>query len=313
MTLPRGTRYARAALRRAVSRRTTFRGPAAREDGRITLLTVDYHATFEVKRLVRSFHRFVDPSGPVVVVQNGSVAARRELRSERISRCVGGGVNFGHGLGLDYGMRQVSTQYTLICDPDSAVVDPGFRQEILARVELAGAASIDNGAAFYHPVCLAFSTDAWKRNAISFEERWPDWDVAGQLTDLLGGLRPDGLLPRTRAAGPPLASTRAGHVHFYGEVYGDVFTNTYGMSRKVAEPAKTDFEGWPREEIDAYHRRWRAWASAVVDGTGRLEDFPTSAAADGEEGPLDEVVGGQRHRQEDGGGKGDEGGHDGER
>jgi hypothetical protein len=252
-----------------------LRGAVAQRDERMTLLTVDYQTTSDVHRLVRSFRRFVDPNGPVVIVQNGSLAANRRLRSQPAVRCVGWGLNLGHGLGLDYGMREVSTEYTLICDPDSAIVDAGFREQVISRVDQLGAASIDNGARFYHPVCLAFRTELWKTNSISFEERWPDWDVAGELTELLGGLRDEALLPRTRSAGSPLPSARAGRVHYYGEVYGEVFSNTYGMSRKVADPAKVDFEGWSRDEIDAYHDRWRTWASWMVEGAACLDDFPT--------------------------------------
>src|SRR5690349_18950114 len=115
-------RYIKALIRRLISRRTTFRGGSPPRDGRITLLTVDYHVTEDVMRLVRSFRRFVDPQGRVVVVQNGEVAGNRRLRSMGNVIAVNRGFNVGHGLGLDWGMRQVSTQYTLICDPDAAIL-----------------------------------------------------------------------------------------------------------------------------------------------------------------------------------------------
>ncbi|MDP8971023.1 MAG: hypothetical protein M3N52_11115, partial [Actinomycetota bacterium] len=127
---------------------------------------------------------------------------------------------------------------------------------------------------FYHPVCLGFRTALWKRSRFSFEERWPDWDVAGALTEALGGLRDEALLPRTRSAGPAQRSTRAGKVHHYGEVYAEAFTNTYGMSRKVADPAKEDFEGWSRRELIAYHRRWQRWVADVIEGRATVTDFP---------------------------------------
>src|SRR6185437_14223696 len=180
-----------------------------------------------------------------------------------------------HGLGLDYGLRFVRSEYTLVCDPDSAIVAPTFHEELLARIAAAGAVSIDNGAAFYHPVCLGFRSELWKQNRISFEQRWPHWDVAGELTAHLGGLRDDALLPRTRAAGPPLASARPGHAHHYGEVYAYAFTNTYCMSRKAAEPENHDFDGWARAELNAYHLRWQGWVDDLLAGRATIDDFPT--------------------------------------
>jgi len=270
-------RYMTAAIRRLIGRRLLFRGKPANRDARITLLTVDWHSTENVIRLIRSFHKFVDPAGPVVVVQNGRRANNKSLRSFG-ARCVGFGVNINHGPGLDLGMRIVETEYTLICDPDSAIVGHGFRNEITGRIDRVGAAGVDNGAAFYHPVCIGLKTDTWKTKLFSFEAKWPDWDVAGGLTHALGGLCEEGLIPRTRGAGPPLPSGRAGHVHFIGEVYGDVFTNTYCASRKIVDPTEVDFDGWPRQMVEDYHAAWESWVAAVLSDHARVEDFPASPA-----------------------------------
>jgi hypothetical protein len=191
-------------------------------------------------------------------------------------KVVGLGINLGHGLGLDYGMLWIGTEYTLICDPDSVIVGERLWPELKRRVDLYGAASVDNGASFYHPVCLAFRTDTWKRKTVSLEQRWPDWDVAGGLTPAVGGLNEEALLPLTRHAGPPLESARPGHVHYYGEVYADAVSNTYGMARLVKEPDKADFEGWSRPDLVSYHARWTRWAAAVVEGQAKVADFPTS-------------------------------------
>src|SRR5205814_55456 len=144
---------------------------------------------------------------------------------------------------------------------DSAIVNPDFRQQMLSRINTVGAASIDNGAAFYHPICLGFRTDLWKKNLISLQERWPDWDVAGHLTHHLGGLKTQGLLPRTRGLGRSLPSARQGCVHYSAELYADVFTNTYAMSRKIEDTQRPDFDGWSREQIEDCHRRWRQWVT----------------------------------------------------
>jgi hypothetical protein len=261
-----------------ISRRLTFRGAAAAADGRITLLTVDYHVTDDAVRLIRSFRKFVDPGGPVVVVQNGCCSGNAKLRSLGNVRIVNRGYNLGHGLGLDWGMRSVSTEHTLICDPDTAIVSKGFKGEVLPRVKEFGAAAVDNGCHFYHPICLCFETRLWKTIPFTFEHEWhkkPGWDVAGALTyEVLGGLKVGALIPRTRAAGAPLPSSRVGTVHYYGDVFGDVFTNTYCMSRKKFEPEREDFEGWTRAELDIFHERWREWIEGILEGSMTMEDFP---------------------------------------
>jgi hypothetical protein len=271
--------YAKMLLRQTVSRRTLFRGGAAQNDGLITLLTVDFHATPDAVRLIRSFRKFVAADGPVVVVQNGSTHGNSRLR-EAGARVVNHGLNLGHGLGLDLGMRQVRTEYTLICDPDSAIIGAGFAPEMVGRTRRFGAAAVDNGCTFYHPICLMFRSERWKTTTLSFEERWhkpPYWDVAGELTHMLGGLKHESLIPRTRCAGPALSSGRTGTAHYYGDVFGDVFTNTYCVSRKVFEPDRHDFDGWSREELDRYQTAWRAWIGAILDDRATVEDFPTGA------------------------------------
>jgi hypothetical protein len=273
-------RYGTAIFRRLISRRLAFRGKPAAQDGRVTLLTVDYHVTEDAIRLIRSFRKFVDPNGAVVVVQNGVASANRALRKEG-AKVVGLHCNLGHGLGLDWGMRQVQTQYTLICDPDTAIISPRFREEVLDRVAKYGVAATDNGSSIYHPICLCFETRLWKTIPFSFEQQWyrpPGWDVAGALTyEVLGGLREDALVPRTRSAGPPLPSSRSGTVHYYGDVFGDVFSNTFCMSRKVLEPSRLDFDGWSRRDLDLYHETWRGWVSAVIEGSATVDDFPKQA------------------------------------
>ena len=269
------TRLVRAALRRYVGPPFHRRGTPESADGLPTLLSVDYRTGEDVVRLVRSYRRFVSPTAPAVVVLNSGLGPRRALRALGV-RVVTAGINLHHGLGLDMGMRSVATEYTLICDPDSVIISDKLWPELRRRVDAFGAASIDNGAAYYHPVCLAFRTEIWKRSTLSLQERWPEFDVAAALTPAVGGLREEALLPRTRAAGPPLPSTRQGHVHHYGEVYADAFSNTYCLSRKISEPDRKDFDGWSREELDRFHDRWRAWADGLLTGEVPIARFPTS-------------------------------------
>lgn len=267
----RAERVSRALLRRAISRRTRLRGPV-RADGRPTLLVVSYHSGGDLARLVGSFRRFVG-DGEVVVVNN----AGRLPDLGRDVRVLRAPVNLHHGLGLDFGMRRVQTEFALICDPDTLICGDSLWPQMRERVERFGAASIANGAAIYHPICMAFRTELWKKSAISMEQDWTrGWDVAGAITEALGGLRDEALLPRTRVAGPALPSARQGMVHHLGEVYGEAFSNTYSASRLLLEPDRQDFEGWDRSTILHYHRRWRAWGDAVVADTDGVEGFPTA-------------------------------------
>lgn len=268
-TLARGRleRYAKRAVFRSISGSPRWRGTAAR-DGRATLLTVDYHTTDHVRRLIASFDRFVDPSWPVVVVQNGSRRANAGLRPR--SRCVGWGLNLGHGLALDLGMRQVRTEYTLICDPDSIICSSNFPAEVIGRVERHGVASIERE--YYHPICLCFPTELWKTGSWSFQEDWSNGlDVAGQLTRELGGVQPEAQLRLTRQAPEPDGPAWRGSS--YGQVWSEVFSNTYAVSRK--HTVGSEIDGNPTADVERYQELWARWADALVAGRETLEEFPT--------------------------------------
>jgi len=268
MSVIAGRAYAHL-VRQGVSRRTALRGPW-NADGRMTLVTVDFHSTDHVRRLIRSFRRFVDPDGPVVVAQNGALRDNRRLRSENV-RCVGRGINIGHGLGLDLGLRHVRTEYAFVADPDSVILNDRFGPEVLQRVQAHGACSI--GRDYYHPVCLVFPVGLWKGRPLSLEEDYQaGLDVAARLTDVLGGVAPGSQLELTRAAPVPYSPQWRGAC--YGQVWSEVFSNTYAMARKLA-PGTEDLDGYPRGAHDEYHRRWAAWADGVVAGSTTVEDFPT--------------------------------------
>jgi hypothetical protein len=266
--MDRKTRYVRAATRRVLSNRTLFRG-RSKADGRVTLLTVNYNSREDVSRLVRSFRRFVSPAWPVVVVENGGPP-----RAISGASVVGLGFNLHHGLGLDFGLRFVSTEYALIIDPDSIIVGDLW-SEMRWRVDAYGAASIDIGGPGYHPICMAFRTELWKSNRFSMQEDWSrGYDVGGHVTEQLGGLVEDAVLPRTRSAGPPIRSSRPGKRHFVGEVYAEVFSNTLGGSRAMAGSEAFGPEEGSFKFLVGYHARWRRWADAYIDGSASLDDFP---------------------------------------
>jgi hypothetical protein len=236
----------------------------------MTLVTVDYHAGPHVERLVRSFRRFVDPDGPVVVVQNGSTAGNHRFR-QLGARCVGLGMNIGHGLGLDLGLRHVRTEFALIADPDSVIVSDRFSSEVLGRASAYGACSIERE--YYHPVCLVFPVSLWKDRPLSFEEDYAAGrDVAARLTDVLGCVAPGSQLRLTRAA--PLPHSPAWRNACYGQVWSEVFSNTYGVARKQL-PGTVEIDGYPLDQVEEYHGRWANWADAVVAGRATVDDFPT--------------------------------------
>ena len=263
-------------VKEGLSRHTKLRGRCA-SDGRMTLLTVNWHTTAQALRLIRSFSSFVDGDAAVVAVDNSPSRANRAAFGRLGARYVTTGANLGHGLGLDFGMRFVETEFVLVCDPDTAVVSPAFARAVRSRLELWGIASVDSGNPFYHPLCVAFRSEHWKRGGFSFLQRWPYWDTGGELTHLMGGVEPQALIPRTRSAGAPLKSAFGGDgEHFLGELHGDCFTNTYLTARLVAEPDRDDFDGWSRSAATEFHRSWNAWVEGILDGTATLEGFPAS-------------------------------------
>jgi hypothetical protein len=258
-----------------VSSHVKWRGPLDRTDGCTTLLTVNWNTEPLVERLLRSFRRFFDPKMPIVVVDNSPRNGGRELFAPHRVRYVTTGVNLGHGRALDLGMRWVDTQYTLVCDPDTVILSPQFRLEIERRLREFGVAGVDTGNAYYHPLCMAFVTEHWKYGAFSMQEMFPYWDVGGALTNLVGGVERDALIPKTRSFGRPLEPALGGHdVHYLGETYGDVFSSTYLAARLQAEPERAEFDGWTRAEALEFHRRWGAWAESILAGTATVDDFP---------------------------------------
>ncbi len=263
------------AVREMISKHVRLHGTWDDGDGRLTVLTVNWNTLEHTRRMLRSVRRFLPPGTPVVVVDNSPSRTSRRALAES-ARYATAGVNLNHGLGLDFGMRLVETEYVLVCDPDTAIVSPTFREELVSRLHAHGVAAVDTGNPHYHPLCVAFRTEHWKRGGFSFEQRWPYWDVGGELTHLLGGVDPAALIPKSRSFGTPLPSAAGGDgMHHLGEVYGDVFTSVYLSARLVAEPDRVDFDGWSRSTAVAYHQRWERWVDAVLDGSADCTDFPT--------------------------------------
>ncbi|HEY3673391.1 MAG TPA: glycosyltransferase [Acidimicrobiia bacterium] len=258
-----------------ISSHVRWRGPFDPGDGRITLLTVNWNTETLVERLLRSFRAFFDADLPVVVVDNSPQNGGRSRFRAQGARYITTGVNLRHGVGLDLGMRYVETEYTLLCDPDTVILSPRFREQIESRLQQYGVAAADTGNAYYHPLCVAFRTEHWKWGAISLQELFPYWDVGGALTNLLGGVRSEALIPKSRSFGPALPAALGGHDdHYLGEVYDDVFSSTYLAARVQAEPDREEFDGWPRAVAVEFHRVWGNWAEAVLDGTASVDDFP---------------------------------------
>lgn len=270
--LPLPARSARWVVRHSISRRLALRGTSYRR-ALPTLLTVNYGSPRDTRRLIASWRRFVSPNWPVVVVENSGLPAKHHYPGS--SRVVGLGFNVHHGLGLDLGLSFVQTAYAVICDPDSIVVSHAFWEVVRPLVDEFGAASIDLGTHFYHPICMAFKTSLWKQTAISMEQDWSrNLDVAGELTLLLGGVHQRALLTRSRGAGYAIATQNHGE-HYIAEVYADIFSNTFGASRIQSGPQEfSDHEG-SLSEFRRLHSLWRVWADGVVVGSASVSEFDT--------------------------------------
>ena len=252
----------------------TRRGRPANDDGKITLLTVNWRMTDDVLRLARSFHQFVDPDGQVVVVQNSR--GRRKCRRAGLTNR-GFGLNLYHGPALDWGMRSVVSEYVLICDPDCVIINERFVQEVRSRLADHGVAGVRISKfpqhAYYHPICLAFPTRLWKEGRWSLDADWnrtPPNDAASALTHELGGLNPAALLPKT-------------HSNAHAYVYADCFSATFAGAR-VAEYDEGDVMDGHASVSDRirYHALWRAWADRVVEGRASVEEFPPGPANPGD-------------------------------
>ena len=254
-----------------VSRRAFLRG-SSREDGRITLLTVDFgNLTGHVIRLAESFRRHVDPGGRVIAVQNGDRTNNLRLRAHGIETR-GFGLNIGHARALDWGLRSVTSEYVLICDPDSFILSDRFRHEIVGRLErfrVAGIVVADGPQhAYYHPICTALATRIWKESNWSWIEdmRRPELpnDVGWEFTRHLGGLESGAILRPTRVAS-------AGHV------FEECFTCTWGTSRIHTRGYEREIDGRTSADTLLYQRQWAEWVERVAAGIDDVDGFPVSA------------------------------------
>jgi hypothetical protein len=163
-------------------------------------------------------------------------------------------------------MRLVTTEYVLICDPDSVVVAPSARDVLRRHLELAGVAGFETGG-MYHPALVAFPTRLWKQQRFSFEGHYPGPDVGAELTTALGGITEEGLLRCTQAA--PVDN------YGLGQLWEDSFSTMWGGTAVRLGRGLTKGYAGTDEEIADYHRRWNAWADEVAYGDGGPDGFPT--------------------------------------
>jgi hypothetical protein len=233
----------------------------------MTLLTVDYRLTDDAVRLAESFRRYVSGDWPMIAVQNYDRSRNPALRRAGY-KVAGFGSNVGHGLGLEWGLQRVRTEYVLVCDPDSILL-PGFADEALTRLRTHGICGVILSDAIehqrYHPVCLAFRMSLWHAGGWSMIGNWPQWDVAEQLTQR-HGLNRAALLPIVKATGK---ETGGG-----GVLWGNVASAVFGSSRLPDVPPGGEMYGVDADRMKDYHRRWRAWADDVAAGTAGAEGFP---------------------------------------
>jgi len=261
---------ARWLVKETVSLHTRFRGKPAVNDGKITLLSVNYNSADGILRLLRSYHTFVGADAPAVIVENSRHDARiASIPGVKYIRPFG---NLHHGLGLDYGMRQVETEFTLICDPDSAIIGPDFANRMITLAGKKGIAGIESAHWIYHPICLLFRTEWWKAGGFSMQEKWPWYDVAGEITVLNQGRDPDTLLNRTRIAGP-----RFKYPIYLIEVYEDLFTNTY-LGSRISSSESDEQLGLPRSLVQPLHGQWERWVGDIIEGAATPADFPFEPA-----------------------------------
>ncbi len=260
-------RAARWLVKELVSVHTRFRGLPAQNDGKITLLSVNYNSAPGIRRLLSSFQTFVGSNSPSVIVENSQWdKAIAQIPDVTYIKPF---ANLHHGLGLDFGMRKVSTEYTLICDPDSAIISSQFAPKMIELAAKRGISGIESAHWIYHPICVLFRTEWWKMGGFSMQEKWPWYDVAGELTAINRGRDPETLLHRTRVAGP-----RFKYPIYLVEVYEDLFTNTY-LGSRVNSSESDEQLGLPRSLVAPIHGAWENWVDSLVkEGAEYPSQFP---------------------------------------
>lgn len=154
----------------------------------LAIILVHYHTPELAAESVRALRSSLDEpalvglSSDIVVVDNGSDAAGRELLDSLPARRIDPGANLGYGGGVNRGVEESRAERSVALNPD-VLVEPGCLARLLAELE--------DGAAVAGP---CFYLDRGRRFRIPpTEPRTRLWELLSCLAD-----RGDPWTPRTR-------------------------------------------------------------------------------------------------------------------
>ena len=93
---------------------------------RFALVTVIHDSADDLRRLLASVDRCLDPAPEVVVVDSGSTDAGGEVARAHGAGVVDLGANLGFGAGSNAGLEQVTEAVTVLINPDVEPIDAGL-------------------------------------------------------------------------------------------------------------------------------------------------------------------------------------------
>ena len=93
---------------------------------RFALVTVIHDSADDLRRLLASVDRCLDPAPEVVVVDSGSTDAGAEVARAHGAGVVDLGANLGFGAGSNAGLEQVTEAVTVLINPDVEPIDAGL-------------------------------------------------------------------------------------------------------------------------------------------------------------------------------------------
>lgn len=273
--LDRRRRLAGPLLRRSVARTTARLVP--REEPGHTVVLVSWNSEAIIADTLRLVRRYSPPETRVLVVDNGSVDATRDmvalfpdvdllpLRS-----------NLGHGLAMDLGFLRARTEFCVALDVDAFPIADDWiatlQQHLDAGAMVAGA-ELRRPVGFYiHPCCLMMRRRRFVAMRHSFENRFipginPRGDAFGRYWDT--GERISMREGTARLAPIPLTEKGPMGTEL---VFGDLVYHNGATTRAV------DAEDWA--DAGGEHGALAAWRRAVERFDPDATD-PAMAAPDG--------------------------------
>ncbi|MDW3219449.1 MAG: glycosyltransferase family 2 protein [Acidimicrobiales bacterium] len=285
-------RRVRSAVRRVDERRRLavpiLRRTAARLSARMrtheepghTVVLVSWNSEAIIADTLRLVRHFSPPETRILVVDNGSHDATREI----VGLFTGVDLlalrrNIGHGLAMDLGFLRARTEYCIALDVDAFPISPTWIADLQGHLD-AGAvvagAKLRRHVGFYiHPCCLMMRRRRFVSRRHSFESRFvpgvnPKGDAFGRYWDT--GERISMREGTARLAPIPLTERGPNDTAL---VFGDLVYHNGATARAATA------EGWAEAGgANAALQTWRGAVERFDPAASNGIDVRTSATAD---------------------------------